>query len=290
MHNTKISHIQITSLHPNIPLKFSNLSPHHNNTKPILPHITKNINNKRPIHSITPITTNSKTITKHDTTIKTPQGFNTGAKKFTSYLQKEIITTTQKEWEQGKLSLPSGTSLRAAQDTFGKPSLDHSFTREPDILNISIFILKSNWLDWKSFIHFLSSNPYIHKLWESLVHLSQLSFLSLQTPDSDYASKTCIPADRVSKFLACDLHYDLDLSLVIRFVQGNFTASYRNVKHIVHNLKQADNISQYIIDQVERIMTAGCPSYFNNSSSRTNFIDYLQYGNHASIKKHAKKL
>ena len=122
-------------------------------------------------------------------------------------------------------------------------------------------------------------------LWHALVSLAHTTFTTLQQPDTAYASRTTIPHDRVCMFTACALHYNLDMASVIRFVGGTYTASYRNVPHILQTLENTQLCDNYLLSEVKRVMTIGDPSQLTAASSKTNFLAYFDYGNHKSITK-----
>ena len=144
--------------------------------------------------------------------------------------------TTQQAWSnhtKGEFIIPTATQLRTQKNTFGAPSMLHSFHCEPDIFNIAIYILKNPWLDIHSHIQFILSDLTLMELWKALVSLPNNQFHKLQQPDTKYATRTTIPHERVAMFTACALHYNLDMASVIRFVGGTYTASYRDVPNIL---------------------------------------------------------
>ena len=61
--------------------------------------------------------------------------------------------------------------------------------------------------------------------------------------------------------LACLFHYNLDVSLLMRYLGQNYTAAHRNVHHIVDKI--APHVEPYLIPHFIRVMTDGCPNVFN---------------------------
>jgi hypothetical protein len=80
--------------------------------------------------------------------------------------------------------------------------------------------------------------------------------------------------------MACLLHYDLDTSLLMRFLGNNH--AYRHVSDVVTNLHRRctppDLIAKYI-----RVMTTGCPEKFVADSTRVNALLHWRMLNHTPI-------
>ena len=85
-------------------------------------------------------------------------------------------------------------------------------------------------------------------------------------------------------FLECSIHYNFDLPSVIKYTGGNYTSVHQDVDAIVNTLTSA-GCHQEIISKVQRIMSIGCPAYFNAESSQANFTSFAKYGNHITITK-----
>lgn len=195
-------------------------------------------------------------------------GHNPGAIKHASMLTRKLVNITRLAWDPshpGKSHLPSSTQLRAVRNVFGQPSRNHSFTREPDLFNIAILLLKGDWLDATSTSNLCSSHTSFSQLWSALTTLAHCNFSSIKQPDKLYTIRTSIPEDRVVKFTACLLFYDLDVSSLICFTEGNYTGAYRtpsHVQNILNTLTATKICPQTIMDQLKRIMLLGCQSKY----------------------------
>ena len=100
---------------------------------------------------------------------------------YSCYLSSEVRKATVEAWDphskSGKDSLyPSATRLATAKNAFGKPSLSHSFTREPSFENIAIFLLRSFILDDYAFLALLRASSLLCVLWKHLVLLCAVDF------------------------------------------------------------------------------------------------------------------
>ena len=61
--------------------------------------------------------------------------------------------------------------------------------------------------------------------------------------------------------MACLFHYDMDVSLLIRYLGTNYTASYRDVQRTVDTIKP--HVDPYLIPHFIRVMNdCGMPQLF----------------------------
>ena len=71
--------------------------------------------------------------------------------------------------------------------------------------------------------------------------------------------------------MACLLHYNMDVSLVIRFLGNNYTAAHREVSETVETLRQ-HNIDEELIQHYIRVMKVGCPNKMVFETTRMTAI------------------
>ena len=83
--------------------------------------------------------------------------------------------------------------------------------------------------------------------------------------------------------MACLFHYNLDVSLVMRFLGGNHTAAHRDVQSVA-SILLAHKVPLFLVQQYVRVMTVGCPSSINADVSRENALQYWRAGNNPSVK------
>ena len=72
--------------------------------------------------------------------------------------------------------------------------------------------------------------------------------------------------------LACLFHYNLDVSLLMRYLGQNYTAAHRDVQHVVERI--SPHVDSYLISLFVIVMTAGCPNVMNVKSSSENSVKY----------------
>jgi hypothetical protein len=109
----------------------------------------------------------------------------------------------------------------------------HCYKAEAKFLYTINFLIKLNWLDNES----LGVRSTIHPGFEAMVisipRLLQVDFTSLKDPVLNYASHTSIAPTRVRLLTACAVHYSLDFGLVTRYLGGNYTVEWGDVKEIL---------------------------------------------------------
>ena len=122
-----------------------------------------------------------------------------------------------------------------------------------------------------------------------MVKFQDLDFSPLQQPDLDYLTQTSIPQDRVGMLTACAIHYEFDLSSVIRFTGGNYTNAHLKAESILAQLADA-GCDLDLMNEPKRVISEGCPSYFNATSTQDNFDCFAKYGNHSTITNDIEKV
>ena len=102
----------------------------------------------------------------------------------------------------------------------------------------------------------------------SIPRLLQVDFANLRDPVPDYASHTLITPTHMRLLRVCAVHYDLDFGLVTCYLGGEYTAEWRDVNEIISTCKPI--VSPEVLSQMERILTTGCPLYFNWEEDAAN--------------------
>ena len=72
--------------------------------------------------------------------------------------------------------------------------------------------------------------------------------------------------------LACLIYYDFDVSLLMRYLGNNYTASHRNVGEIVKKIRPY--VDEDLVQHYIRVMTVGCPNHMVAETSRNNAMQY----------------
>ena len=182
-----------------------------------------------------------------------------------------------------QLHLP--TKLMYKQE-YGKPDSSHSFTQEACGETILHFVLKSGYLteEEKNMVH--TCHPLVSHLDIMRAQLSSYDFTWIRSIDTSYATQTKISKEKSRAMMACLFHYNLDVSLVMRYLGNNYTASHRDVGKVVSILEK-QGIDSFLIQHYVRVMTVGCPNEMVAESTRANAMKYFRGGNNPSV---AKKL
>ena len=177
-------------------------------------------------------------------------------------------------------SLPSKSALRLT--AFGRSDTDHSFTQEASFETCLLPLLKSGYLSAPDTYSLLDTHPLVSHLATSYVSLRSLDFRGLRDYNPDWATQTHIPPLKQYAMLACLFHYDLDTSLLMRFLGNNYTGAHREISAIVSVLR-VHKIDPILIDKYVRVMLTGCPNRFVAETSRANALLHWRMRNHPSI-------
>ena len=175
------------------------------------------------------------------------------------------------------------TTSQLASVGFGKPSINHSFTRDTEFDHILVIIYKSGLMGKDSISAVRRCHPLYDHLYKSLLRSSDIDFSSLRDEDENFESQMSIPCTRIVQTLSAALYYDLHIPSVIRYCGGTYLGQFRDVNKIIFDLKSI--LPTDLVREIERLYTIGAPRYFNDHSTRHNFWTYKRYGNHSSITK-----
>ena len=107
-----------------------------------------------------------------------------------------------------------------------------------------------------------ATNSLIPHMSRMIDTLDNYDFRWIQNTDINWAFQKTIPPERVKAMMACLLHFNLDVSLLFRYLGGNYTGAYRDVIATPRILRR-HNIGEDLIRHYVRIMTVGCPNTFN---------------------------
>lgn len=110
-----------------------------------------------------------------------------------SKYSESIIRSTVKAWDKGKnfdlCKFPTNTSLLAAKNVFGKPSIKHTYTREAEFSTITCLIFKSGFLDGPSLKECCKAYWIFDLLWDAMRKLSTRDFSGLRVMRYDEMNK-----------------------------------------------------------------------------------------------------
>ena len=155
----------------------------------------------------------------------------------------------------------------------------------------SLFLLvKHGWLDpcdddttdAKAILSMM--NPEYEAIITNVPKLMKVDFSELFLPRLDYAEQTKISPHRVELMNAMAVHYDLNFGLVMRAMGGETTASWRNVKEVLNSCRA--HVSEQDLEDIERILTKGCPAEFNWEEPAENKEAFIRRGNNPTVTAH----
>ena len=73
-------------------------------------------------------------------------------------------------------------------------------------------------------------------------------------------------------FLSADIYYDFHLGSIMRFLNNNYAAAYRNVPEIMNAIRGI--VCKETCDNLERIFTTCCPHIIAGHNTVKNLMDY----------------
>ena len=197
----------------------------------------------------------------------------------------------------------SGKNVDTLMDVFVPPTRNELYKRVPQskeltykgeatFYNVLFVLVKNEWLapsdeEMVDTLETLSGmNPEYEAIIEKVPKLMGVDFSSLLDERLDYADQTQIKKERVWLMMACAVYYDLDFGLVLRFLSGEYTASWRDVDAIMAAIDE--RVSPSDRDHIWRILTKGCPANLVWEEEAENKETFLRRGNNPSIKAHWK--
>ena len=169
-----------------------------------------------------------------------------------------------------KSELP--TAIQLYRQIFGRRRRNASFTQEGCMETSLHLVLKSGYITSDDKSRLLTTHVLIAHLDRMRIHLSTYDFRWIRDTDTNWKDQAEISSHRSRAMLACLFHYDLDVSLLMRYLGRNYTAAHRDVQHIVSKI--APHVDPDLIPHFIRVMTDGCPNVFNAESTRENSLHY----------------
>jgi len=144
---------------------------------------------------------------------------------------------------------------------FGKQDLNHSFAQEACFETTLLHTLCSGYLTPADTIAVCGAHPLIAHLGAAKVAYVNYDFRWLRQYDTDWDKQTVIDPAKQEAMTACLFYYNLDTSMLMRYLGNNYTGAYREVDSIVLKLRQL-KITESLIEKYIRVMLIGCPNHF----------------------------
>ena len=111
---------------------------------------------------------------------------------------------------------------------FGRPGKDHSAAQEACAETTIFLVLKSGFLSKQEVDAVRRTGPLVEHLVRTAHTLRNYDFHWLRDPDTCWASQSEIPAKSKRAMLACLFHCNLDVSLLMRYLGGNYVGAHRD--------------------------------------------------------------
>jgi hypothetical protein len=114
--------------------------------------------------------------------------------------------------------------------------------------------------------------------------LSIYNFTWIREYNKNWQEQTCINPNRQFALTAALLYFNLDMSLLMRYLRNNYTGEYREVQQVatkLHHLK----VDEALIQKYIGVMATGCPNHFNAETLHANTLLYWRQGDGPTIVK-----
>lgn len=153
-----------------------------------------------------------------------------------------------------------------------------------DFSNTCFFLVKGGWLNKTELCLVSCAYPDLQDMIESVPGLLDIDFSSLRNPVLDYATQVLIEPARVELMTACAVHYNLDIGLVVRYLGGEYTASWRSIPDILN--AAAPYVTERVLSHLRSVLTVGCPAEFNWNEPIDNKTRFIKRGNLPAVNQH----
>ena len=91
-----------------------------------------------------------------------------------------------------------------------------------------------------------------------VVHELRLDFTSLRKPQLEYENQECIDPHRVEMASAAMAHFGLDMGKFVRFISGEYTGQYQDVRRTLYAAKDHGTTDDY--NHIKQVLMDGCPA------------------------------
>ena len=176
--------------------------------------------------------------------------------------------------------LPTSVQVQLAQP-FGKDNIKQSFTSEKCFRHILLPLFKSGFLPCRAKKALATASIDARRLLQLIKRYRDVDFRPLQGFQADWEATTTIRSDWKAMTSACLLHFDGDVSTMVRWIGGSHVNEQINISDTLAKLKPILDAELYT--DVARLFTFGAPAFCNAEASEANFQAYLKYGNHKSV-------
>ena len=166
------------------------------------------------------------------------------------------------EFMATKATVKYPTAVELQTTGFGRPDKDHSAVQEACAETTLFIILKSGFLTRVERDTSCNTGPLIDHLIRATDALNNYDFSRLRQHDKTWESQADIPAESKKAMLACLFHYDLDVSLLMRYLGGNHIGAHRDVESTAATLLTQTHCSRGSHLPLQKSDNCGMPTHF----------------------------
>ena len=105
----------------------------------------------------------------------------------------------------------------------------------------------------------------------------RIDYTPLREPRLGYENQECIDPYRVEMASAAMIHFGLDPGKFVRFLSGEYTGQYRDVRRTLDAVR--DHVTADDYNHIKRILMDGCPAQLTFEEPSSNKLEFISRGN-----------
>ena len=209
---------------------------------------------------------------------------------------KPIITTKTGEPTQSSTIIPSISNLVTAP--IMRPNIRRVYrVKDLDIYNVLVIALRHQGILKRVYDYAIEEEDYrsmclvskrFAKVTIETKRLLSVDFTPLRHPRIGYANQTEVSLERVDMMAAAMIHYGLNPGMLVRYLGGEYTGAYRDIKMLKEKLMPHVPVDD--MSQIMRILTSGCPADFALEESAASKALMIKRGNQKNFVMNEEKV
>jgi hypothetical protein len=104
-----------------------------------------------------------------------------------------------------------------------------------------------------------------------------IDFTPLHEPRLGYENQELIDPYRVEMAIAAMIHFGLDLGKFIRFLSGEYTGQYWDIRRTLDAVR--DHVTTNDYNHIKQILSDGCPAQLTFEEPLSNKLEFISRGN-----------
>jgi hypothetical protein len=110
-----------------------------------------------------------------------------------------------------------------------------------------------------------------------VIHWLRIDFTPLREPQLGYEHQECIDPYRVEMASAAMIHFRLDPGKFVRFLSGEYTGQYQDVRRTLDAVR--DHVTMEDYNHIKQILMDGCLAQLTFEEPSSNKLEFISCGN-----------